>query len=595
MSAEYRPHETTSQRLPDGTLRLTCKAELNSVAERTTDWLDVWAVKTPDAIFLAERSGAGWRKVSYAEARQKARAIAAGLLDAGLSKGDPILVLSGNSVDHGLLALAAQYVGLPIVPLAEQYALIPDAQGQIDYVAKLVKPGLVFAEDGDVLAGVLDRAVFRGTRKLVSRGGQDGVLRIDELARATGEITEQTNQVSSETVAKLLMTSGSTSSPKAVPTTHRMMCANQAQIAYALPFLTERPPVIVDWLPWNHVFGGSHNFNMMLANGGALYIDGGKPTPQLVGKTLENLRLKTGTMAFNVPVGFAMIRDELRRDAGLRGRYFEELDMLFYAGASLPQDVWSDLEDMAREVRGDMPLFTSSWGLTETAPAVLLQHQPTDRSGVIGVPLPGCEIKLIPDADMRCEVRVKGPNVFDGYLDNPEQTSQAFDDEGFFKTGDAMLFVDPNNPSQGMKFDGRISEEFKLLTGTWVRAATLRLEVLRALDGLAADVVITGADRRDIGVMIVPTAEFRAEEDVTEKAGILCVPSKEADLREKLASIGGSSSTRIARAIILADPPSIANGEITAKGNLNSKKILTARAALLERLYNDNDKEVIFT
>ena len=593
MSAEYRPHKTNCRQLTDGTLRLTCQTALGAVADRTTDWLENWAAKTPDAVFLAERSGAGWRKVSYGEARQSARAIAAGLLDAGLSFGDPILVLSGNSVDHGLLALAAQYLGLPIVPLAEQYALIPEAHGQIDYVAKLVKPGLIFAEDGDALGSVLDRDVFANTRKLVSRGGEAGALRMDELARATGEIADHAGKVGPETVVKLLMTSGSTSAPKAVPTTHRMMCANQAQIAFALPFLTKRPPVIVDWLPWNHVFGGSHNFNMMLANGGALYIDGGKPIPQLVGKTLENLRLKTGTMAFNVPVGFAMIRDELKRDAGLRNRYFEELDMLFYAGASLPQDVWSDLEDMAREVRGDMPLFTSSWGLTETAPAVLLQHQPTDRSGVIGVPLPGCEIKLIPDADMRCEVRVRGPNIFEGYLDNPEQTAQAFDEEGFFKTGDAMLFVDPKDPNLGMKFDGRISEEFKLLTGTWVRAATLRLEVLGALDGLAADVVITGADRGDIGVMIVPNAETRAAEDASEHEGVLRVPSKEADLRAALASIGGSSSTRIARAMILADPPSIASGEITAKGNLNSKKILKLRAPLLERLYDDNDKEII--
>ena len=595
MSADYRPHETTCQRLPDGTLRLTCQTELSTFAERTTDWLDVWAARTPEAVFLAERSGAGWRTVNYAEARQKTRAIAAGLLEAGLSQGNPILVLSGNSVDHGLLALAAQYVGLPIVPLAERYALIPGAHAQIDYVADLVKPALVFAEDGDVLEKVLTREVFGRTRKLVSRGDLAGVMRMEDLVRSTGEITEQSNQVGPETVVKLLMTSGSTSSPKAVPTTHRMMCANQAQIAYALPFLAKRPPVIVDWLPWNHVFGGSHNFNMMLANGGALYIDGGKPTPQLVGKTIENLRLKTGTMAFNVPVGFAMIRDELKRDAGLRKRYFEELDMLFYAGASLPQDVWSDLENMARDVRGDMPLFTSSWGLTETAPAVLLQHQPTDRSGVVGVPFPGCEIKLIPDAEMRCEVRVKGPNVFDGYLDNPEQTAAAFDDEGFFKTGDAMLFVDLEDPNQGMKFDGRISEEFKLLTGTWVRAATLRLEVLQALDGLAVDVVIAGADRRDIGVMIVPTAGLRAEADGIEDGGTLRVPSREADLRDALALVGGSSSTRVARAIILADPPSIATGEITAKGNLNSKKILSVRAALLERLYNDNDRAVILT
>jgi feruloyl-CoA synthase len=595
MAAKYRPHNTVCRKLADGTLRLTCNDELGRVVDRTTDWLDTWAADTPDAVFLAERSGAGWREVTYQEAWQKTRAIAAGFLGAGLKPGDPILILSGNSVDHGLLALAAQYVGIPIVPLAEQYALIPEARTQIDYAANLIKPAMVFAEDGDIFGDVLTRSVFAGTLKLVSKGSAPGALRMSDLSRATGDISEQAGEVGPDTVAKLLMTSGSTSSPKAVPTTHRMMCANQAQIAYALPFLTERPPVIVDWLPWNHVFGGSHNFNMILANGGALYIDGGKPIPALVGQTVENLRLKTGTMTFNVPVGFSMVRDELKRDSGFRRRYFEELDMLFYAGASLPQDVWSDLEDMAREVRGDMPLFTSSWGLTETAPAVLLQHQPTDRSGVIGVPLPGCEIKLIPDEDMRCEVRVKGPNIFDGYLDNSEQSANAFDEEGFFLTGDAMVFVDPNDPNQGMKFDGRISEEFKLLTGTWVRAATLRLEVLAALGDLASDVVITGADRRDIGVMIVPSATLRADESATERSGVLRVPSKEPSIRDALARIGGSSSTRIARAIVLSDPPSVATGEITAKGSLNTKKILTQRSALLVRLYEENDEEVIRT
>ncbi|MDG2340467.1 MAG: AMP-binding protein, partial [Paracoccaceae bacterium] len=380
---------------------------------------------------------------------------------------------------------------------------------------------------------------------------------------------------------------------KGVPTSHAMMCANQAQLAQGLPFLKARPPVIVDWLPWNHVFGGSHNFNMMLANGGALYIDAGKPVPHLVGTTLENLALKAGTMAFNVPLGFAMIRDALKQDAGLRHAYFAELDMLFYAGASLAQDVWTDLENMAREVRGDIPLFTSSWGLTETAPAVLLQHQPTDRSGVVGVPLPGCEVKLIPDDDMRCEARVRGPNVFSSYLNNPEQTADAFDEEGFYKTGDAMLFVDPNDPNMGLKFDGRISDEFKLASGTWVRAAGLRLDILAKLGSSITDVIITGADKDDIGLFIVPSAGMRGAEDVVENDGALRVPSLEGQLCDMLASMGGSSSTSVARALILSEPLSIADGEITAKGSVNFKKLLIRRAALLSRLYDDVDPATI--
>jgi feruloyl-CoA synthase len=314
-----------------------------------------------------------------------------------------------------------------------------------------------------------------------------------------------------------------------------------------------------------------------------------------VGKTFENQRLKSGTITFNVPLGFAMIRDELKKDADLRQRYFSELDMLFYAGASLAQDVWTDLEDMARDVRGDIPLFTSSWGLTETAPAVLLQHQPTDRSGVIGVPMPSSDVKLIPDADMRCEVRVQGPNVFAGYLNNPEQTAEAFDEEGYFKTGDAMYFVDPDNPNMGLKFDGRISEEFKLNSGTWVRAAGLRLQVLAALGDLIADVIITGADKADIGIFVVPSAGMRAAEDAQDVNGALRVPSFETDLRARLGNIGGSSSTRIARTLILSEPLSMADGEVTAKGSVNFKKLLARRATLLDRLYDDADPATLLS
>lgn len=589
MDTKYRSHDVTRIDRADGTILLRSNGTLGSVAERTTDWLDHWAEVTPDAVFLAERSGAGWHEVTFASARAQARGLAAGLLDLGLGPDAPILIVSGNSVNHGLLALAAQYIGAPIVPLAEQYALIPDARVQIDFVAGLVKPAAVFADDGDALADVLARDVFVGVHKLVGRGGGADAKPLAALARVNGDITPAHAQVGPDTVAKILMTSGSTSAPKGVPTTHRMMCVNQAQIAYGLPFLTTRPPVIVDWLPWNHVFGGSHNFNMMLANGGALYIDSGKPVPHLVGKTLENMKLKSGTMAFNVPLGFAMLRDALKADAALRHSFFAELDMLFYAGASLGQDVWTDLEDMAREVRGDIPLFTSSWGLTETAPAGLLQYQPTNRSGVVGVPLPQVDIKLIPDEDMRCEVRISGPSVFKEYLNAPEQTADAFDEEGFYKTGDAMLFVDPDNADLGMRFDGRISEEFKLVSGTWVRAANVRMDVLGALAGIVGDIIITGADRGDIGLLIVPSVAMREAPDTVDLEGALLCPSVAEDLRTRLSAIGGSSSTRIARALILTEPLSMPDGEVTAKGSINFKKLMTRRAGLLERLYDDAD------
>lgn len=556
----------------DGAICLRARTPLGPVVDRVTDWLDHWAGATPNAVFLAERSGPGWREVTYAAVRDEARALANGLLAADLGPDKPLMVLSGNSVDHGLLVLACYYAGVPIVPVAEQYAAIPAARSQLDQVAALTTPGAVWAEDGDALADALSREVFANALKLVSRGGNGTSLA--ELSRTRAELPE----ITADTVAKILLTSGSTAAPKGVLTSHRMMCTNQTQIAQCLPFLRRRPPVLVDWLPWNHVFGGSHNFNMALANGGCLYIDAGKPAPHLVGQTLENLRLKTGTIAFNVPVGFALLRDAMREDADLRRRYFEDLDMLFYAGASLPQDVWSDLEAMAREVRGDMPLFTSSWGLTETAPAALLQHQPTDRSGVVGVPLPGVEAKLVPDDAGRAEIRLRGPSIFEGYLADPDRTAAAFDAEGYFRTGDAMCFVDASRPNLGLRFDGRIGEDFKLSSGTWVRAANLRLEVLKALEGIARDVVICGEGRDGIGVLIVPLRR-----DAEEVDGALIVPDGPA---EALRTITGGSSRRIARALVMAEPPEMAEGEITAKGNLNVARLLQRRQGLVDRLFD---------
>ena len=574
----HAPHDALREDRPDGTVLLRARAPLARTARRTTDWVERWAAETPEAVMLAERSGPGWREVSYAEGRERARAMAVGLLGLGLGPGAPLLILSGNSVDHGLLALAAQYAGVPFVPLAEQYARIPEARHQIDHVAGAVRPGAVYAEDGGAFAEALARPSLAGARVLTSRGGPDGAVTLHDLARAGGDVSAAHDAVGPGTVAKILFTSGSTSAPKGVPTTHEMLCANQDQIAQALPFLRARPPRILDWLPWNHVFGGSHDVNMMLANGGALYVDGGRPAPQLIGTTLENMGLVSGTIAFNVPAGFALIRDALKRDAGLRRAYFADLDMLFYAGASLPQDVWADLEAMAREARGDMPLFTSSWGLTETAPAHLLQHRPIERSGVVGVPLPGAEVKLVPDAgdEGRYEVRVRGPNVFAGYLNG----EAPFDEEGFFATGDAMR-LEGDDPNMGLRFDGRLAEEFKLLTGTWVRAAALRLAALSALGDLASDVVVAGADRAEVGLLIVPSAALR--EGAEEAEGALIVDP--APIRAALAPIGTSSSTSIARALVMTEPPSFADGEATAKGNVNVRRLLTRRAALVERLY----------
>ena len=528
------------------------------------------------------------------------RAIAASLLGRGLNADTPVLVMSGNGVDHGLLALAAQYAGIPVVPVAEQYALIPGAHDRLVHVIELVRPALAYVVDAGRYADAIALPALDGIEIVASLPGSSRATPFDDLLKGDAGIDVDMAHaaVGPDSVVKILMTSGSTSQPKGVPTTHRMMCVNQTQNADALPFLRERPPVIVDWLPWNHVFGGSANFNMMLANGGSLYIDDGKPVKGLFGRTLENLAMVTGTLSFNVPVGYSMLLGALRADDSLRRRFFADLDLVFYAGASLPQDVWQGFEEMAMEVKGSIPLMISSWGLTETAPACLTQHEPAAGSGIVGVPMTGVTAKLIPDADMRYEVRVKGPNVMTGYYRNPEKSAECFDEEGYFITGDAMRFVDPERPEAGLRFDGRISEDFKLLTGTWVRAPGLRLDVLACLAPLAADLVITGHDRSDIGVMIVPDrqaleAAGYAPGDID---GALADPQLFEDLARRLrgwAEKATGSSTRVARALVLAEPPSLGDGEITAKGNLNARKLLTRRAGLLERLYAADDPAVV--
>ncbi len=596
-TSHFQPHAITRTVRDDGRMLLTSDYALNDCAEKSGEWLHRWASTAPDRVFLAERSGDGWREDSYATTLQQVRALAAALLGRGMGPATPILVMSGNSVDHGLLSLAAQYIGAPIVPIAEQYSLIEAAHPRLVHAIELVRPKLAYVCDAKQYSAALALDAMAGIEVIASiPGANTSVTPMADLLKGDKgvDLDAAYDAVTPDSVAKILMTSGSTSAPKGVLTTQRMMCVNQTQLASALPFLSEKPPRLLDWLPWNHVFGGSHNFNMMLANGGSLYIDDGKPTPALFDRTLRNLRDITGTLSFNVPLGYDLLAKALANDGALRQRFFGDLDLIFYAGASLPQDVWQALEQMAFEVKGEVPLMTSSWGLTETAPAVMLQSEPIDRSGVVGVPLPGITLKLLPDDDMRCEVRVKGPNVMPGYFEAPDKTDEAFDEEGFFITGDAMVFLDPDDPNQGMRFDGRMSEDFKLLSGTWVRAGQLRLDVLAALGPLAADLVVTGADKDEIGVMIFPNlaqaAHMSAQDGAVTDADVL------EQVRTGIAAYSkahSSSSTRVARAIVLSEPASLADSEITAKGNLNFRKILIRRAGLLALLYDTNDTPVI--
>ncbi|THD76462.1 feruloyl-CoA synthetase [Thalassobius vesicularis] len=588
------PHDVLTETRADGTLILRSSHKLGPVAKTTGEWLHKWAEKTPDAVLIAERSGPGWREVTYAQALKAVRNIGAWLLSKGYDKKGPVVVMSGNSVDHALLALATQYVGMASVPVAEQYSLIPGAHDRLLYIIEKVRPGLLFVDDAGRYKDAVAMEALADFDILASatEGAPRDVIPFAEaLAGADVDVDAAHAAVAPDTLAKILFTSGSTSHPKGVITTHKMMCVNQTQIADAFPVLRARPPKILDWLPWNHVFGGSHNFNMMLANGGAIYIDDGKPTDALFPRSLENMKMHTGTLAFNVPVGFARQVAALKADPELRKKFFTGLDFTFYAGASLPQEIWKALGDMATEVTGKVPLMVSSWGMTETAPATLIVHERVERSGIIGVPVPGAEIKLIPDDDARYELRCKGPNIMPGYFEDPSKTAESFDDEGYLITGDAVKFVEPGNADRGLSFDGRISEDFKLTSGTWVRCASLRGQLMTALDGVIGDLVITGQDRSEIGVMLFPTPPHagKAGEIVTDPA----IVDKVRAALTALAEHATGSSTRIGRALVLAEPPSLTDHEITAKGNLNVRKVLSRRADLVARIYDDADPDVI--
>ncbi|MBB97735.1 MAG: feruloyl-CoA synthetase [Rhodobacteraceae bacterium] len=572
--------------------------DLGPVVSRTGDWLHHWGATAPDRVFLAERAGPGWRELGYAEVLEKVRALASALLARGLNADTPIVVMSGNGVDHALLSYAAQYVGVPIVPLAEQYSLITEAHGRLLYVIDKVRPAMAFVSDAGLYGAAIALPQLADVEIVATRteGAPRPVTAFADLLKGDGGVDLEAAHatVGPDTVAKILFTSGSSSDPKGVLTTQKMMCANQTQLADAMPFLRDHPPRICDWLPWNHVFGGSHNTNMMLANGGSLYIDHGKPTKTGFAQTIENIRQKPGTLSFNVPVGYAMLVAAMEEDAALRRAFFTDLDMIFYAGASLPQQVWTRLEQMAMDIKGELPLMTSSWGMTETAPACLIVHEPIGRSGVIGVPVPDVEIKLIPDADQRCELRVRGPNVMTGYYNDPAKTAETFDDEGFLITGDAVRFLDPDDVDRGLVFDGRVSEDFKLTTGTWVQAGKLRLDTLEAMKGLVQDIVICGHDRGEIGLFIFPRPD-QVHGDNSAQGAVIddhLMARIEEILRDLEARATGSAK-KITRALILAEPPSLKDHEVTDKGSLNIRKIITRRADLLERLYDNEDPALI--
>lgn len=593
MSSKYPAHSVIREEREDGTVILRSGLKLGEVVNDTNVWLRRWAEAEPCRVFLAERQGPGWRKLSYRGAWRATRAVAQGLLDHGIKAGDAVVVLSGPSIDHAILMQACQMIGAAIVPLAEQYALIPAAHPRLEYCAAKVRAAMVYADSAEAFGAAMALPVFDGALKVTSDASAAGCLSFDSLRGAVPDarLDAAHARITPDTVAKILFTSGSTSHPKGVPNTQRMLCVNQAQYLACLPVLGQRHHTLLDWLPWNHTFAGNSNFNMILSNGGSLYLDDGKPLPDKFARSLENAAQVPVTLSFNVPVSYAMLVEAMRRDTALRQSFFRDLEIFFYAGASLPSDIWNAVEEMAREERGEVPLMMSSWGMTETAPSTLIVHETGGKSGNVGVPVPGVAAKLLPAGRNRYELRVTGPNLFAGYLEDPKKNAEAFDEEGFFISGDAVGMVNPEDVARGLFFDGRISEDFKLMTGTWVQASTLRLELLPRLKGLVQDIVIAGEGHREVGLLVfAPPGRGPGKDGVIEDAGL--ADGIRAVLAEAARTATGSSN-RIARALVMAEPPNVGEGEITAKGSLNVRAILDRRKHLLDRLYDDADPAVI--
>jgi feruloyl-CoA synthase len=577
------------QRRPDGTIILTSRQAPAPFKESVPMVLRARAAAHPDRPLAAQRDDRDrWVELSYGEARAKADALAQSFIDLGLAADRPVLVLSGNSVEHLLVSLGAYTAGVPVVPISVAYSLMSADHARIRAIAELINAGLVFVDDAGPFAAALDAVKPLVGDTLVARGDRPGALRLDDLLATTpGQTLDDAfAAVGAETIAKLLFTSGSTAIPKGVINTHRMLCSNQAMLGQIWPFLAAEPPVLVDWLPWSHTFGANHNLNLALFNGGTIYIDDGKPAPPLFPRTLAALRDIAPTVYFNVPAGFALLAPALERDRELARHFFSRLRFMFYAGAALPEALAIRLRELAARVADHDVSLTSSWGTTETAPAATSAHFADAAIGCIGVPLPGVSVKLAPEGE-KLEIRVTGPNVTPGYYRAPELTETAFDEQGFYRSGDAVRLVDHDDPNQGVLFDGRIAEDFKLLTGTWVTAGPLRLALLSAARVLG-DAVICGHDRDYVAALAwVNQAEARRVFD-SEADLALDDPRLRAHLVETLAAFnrGAGSAARIERLLLLAEPPSLDAGEITDKGYINQRACLERRAAELALLYS---------
>ena len=586
-------------RRPNGVVYVRSPKPLGPYPERVTDRLEHWAARIPDRIFLAQRGLDGqWQTTTYAQALTRVRRLARGLLDHGLSVQRPLIILSGNSVEHGLLALAAMYSGIPYAPIAPAYSVAVQEFTALSYVWQNFGPAMVFVDDGARFERPLKAVVRSDTMVVFHSSRPEGIPAISlaelESADPSAAVDEAKLRTRPEAIAKILYTSGSTGLPKGVITTHRMLCANQQMLCEVLQFLADKPPVLCDWLPWNHTFGGSHNFGIALHNGGSLYIDSGKPTKESFGESIRNLRDIPTTVYFNVPKAYEMLVEHLRADSDLRRTFFSRLECLFFAAAGLSQHIWGQLQDIAFETCGEEILIVTGLSATESSPYALSTGIDGAAAGHIGLPVPGVELKLVPVRD-KLEARLRGPSITPGFWRRPDLDAAAFDEENYYRLGDAVRFLDPDDPLKGFLFDGRLNEDFKLSSGTWVRVGPLRVRLLAHFGMLVQDVVVAGPDREFATALFFPALDVCRKlclnlPEGAPPAEVLVHPEVRAVFGARLESFAAAStgsSTRVERAVLLDRPPSIEVQEITDKGTINQKAVLKNRGALVDDLYRE--------
>ncbi len=595
MTAQETPRLISETRA-DGSVVIRQAGALGPYARCMNERLQHWARHAPDRIWLAERAGDHWHTLTYAEGARAVKAIGSALLARGLSLERPLILLSGNAISHALMAYGAQHVGIPSAAIAPAYALSGGDYLKLRAVIGQLTPGMIYADHAAPFLPAIE-ACFAPDVPLVSITGaaQDReTLAFDDLRNTapTDAMQRAFAAITPDTIAKFLFTSGTTGNPKAVIQTQRMLCSNQEMLVQAYDFMKEEPPIVLDWAPWNHTAAGNKVFNMVLNNGGSYYIDDGRPSRDGIAKTLRNLRDVAPTWYFNVPLGFQFLLDEMDRDTALADKFFSRLRMLMYAGAGMSADVWDRLTaKAAAQVPGGLPIVTSL-GATETGPFALYYTDKKDRPGNVGIPALGVTLKLVPQ-EGKFEARLKGPAITPGYWRDPALTAEAFDEDGFYKLGDALRYAEPGRPEAGFIFDGRLAENFKLATGTWVAVGALRASLVNALGGLASDVVIAGEDRQDLRALVVPNWTALAaiaglgEDRVTEIADHPSVRQTFAERLSVQAKTAGGSASRVMAVMLLSEPLSFDRGEITDKGSVNQRAVLRERADLVALLYGD--------